>query len=86
MLKGLWTIETGLRSPKPDKFCGSSGAWDNWWYKFQTWAESCHKIFIKTVAQVKAQCGKEIVETKFEIDFDDGAELVLAQARQAPSL
>ena len=69
--------------PKPDKFNGASGTWDSWWYKFKTWVESCHKNAVKIVAQVEAQCDKEITEPNLEVDFDDGAELVSAQARQA---
>ena len=69
--------------PKPDKFNGASGTWDSWWYKFKTWVESCHKNAVKIVAQVEAQCDKEITELNLEVDFDDGAELVSAQARQA---
>ena len=69
--------------PKPDKFNGASGMWDSWWYKFKTWVESCHKNAVKIVAQVEAQCDKEITELNLEVDFDDGAELVSAQARQA---
>ena len=38
---------------------------------------------MKIVAQVEAQCDKEITESSLEVDFDDGAELVSAQARQA---
>ena len=45
--------------------------------------ESCHKNEVKIVAQVGAQCDKEITESGLEVDFDDGAELVSAQARQA---
>ena len=44
--------------PKPDKFTGASGTWDSKWYKFKTWAESCHKNAVKIVAQVEAQCDK----------------------------
>ena len=69
--------------PKPDKFNGASGMWDSWWYKFKTWVESCHKNAVKIVAQVEAQCDKEITELNLQVDFDDGAELVSAQARQA---
>ena len=69
--------------PKPDKFTGASGTWDSWWYKFKTWVESCHKNAVKIVAQVESQCDKEITESSLEVDFDDGAELVSAQARQA---
>ena len=69
--------------PKPDKFNGASGTWDSWWYKFKTWVESCHKNAVKIVAQVETQCDKEITESSLEVDFDDGAELVSAQARQA---
>ena len=69
--------------PKPDKFTGVSGTWDSWWYKFKTWVESCHKNAVKIVAQVEAQCDKEITEPSLEVDFGDGAELVSAQARQA---
>ena len=68
---------------KPDKFNGASGTWDSWWYKFKTWVESCHKNAVKIVAQVEAQCDKEINESNLEVDFDEGAELVSAQARQA---
>ena len=70
--------------PKPDKFTGASGTWDSWWYKFKTWVESCHKNAVKIVAQVESQCDKEITESGLEVDFDEGAELVSAQARQAP--
>ena len=38
---------------------------------------------MKIVAQDKAQCDKEIIESGLEVDFDDGAVLVSAQARQA---
>ena len=38
---------------------------------------------MKIVAQVEAQCDKEITESSLEVDFNDGAELVSAQARQA---
>ena len=69
--------------PKPDKFTGASGTWDSWWYKFKTWVESCHKNAVKIVAQVESQCDKEITESGLEVDFDEGAELVSAQARQA---
>ena len=69
--------------PKPDKFNGASGTWDSWWYKFKTWVESCHKNAVKIVAQVESQCDKEITESSLEVDFDEGAELVSAQARQA---
>ena len=69
--------------PKPDKFNGASGTWDSWWYKFKTWVESCHKNAVKIVAQVETQCDKENTESSLEVDFDDGAELVSAQARQA---
>ena len=69
--------------PKPDKFTGASGTWDSWWYKFKTWVESCHKNAVKIVAQVESQCDKEITESSLEVDFDEGAELVSAQARQA---
>ena len=69
--------------PKPDKFTGASGTWDSWWCKFKTWVESCHKNAVKIVAQVESQCDKEITESSLEVDFDDGAELVSAQARQA---
>ena len=69
--------------PKPDKFNGASGPWDSWWYKFKTWVESCHKNAVKIVAQDRAQCDKEITESGLEVDFDDGAEPVSAQARQA---
>ena len=69
--------------PKPDKFTGASGTWDSWWYKLKTWVESCHKNAVKVVAQVEAQCDKEITESSLEVDYDDGAELVSAQARQA---
>ena len=31
----------------------------------------------------KSRCDKEIIESSLEVDFDDGAELVSAQARQA---
>ena len=41
---------------------------------------------MKIVAQVEAQCGKEIIESGLEVDFDDGAELESAQARQAVKL
>lgn len=68
---------------KPDKFSGAFGTWDSWWYKFKTWVESCHKNAVKIVAQVEAQCDKEITEANLEIEFDEGAELVSAQARQA---
>ena len=34
------------------------------------------------MAQVEAQCDKEITESSLEVDFGDGAELVSAQARQ----
>ena len=56
---------------------------DSWWYKFKTWVERCHKNAVKIVAQVEAQCDKEITESSLEVDFHDGAELVSAQARQA---
>ena len=69
--------------PKPDKFTGASGTWDSWWYKFKTWVESCHKNAVKIVAQVESQCDKEITESGLEVDYDEGAELVSAQARQA---
>ena len=69
--------------PKPDKFTGASGTWHSWWYKFKTWVESCHKNAVKIVAQVESQCDKEITESGLEVDFDEGAELVSAQARQA---
>ena len=69
--------------PKPDKFTGASGTWDSWWYKFKTWVESCHKNAVKIVAQVESQCDKEMTESGLEVDFDEGAELVSAQARQA---
>ena len=69
--------------PKPDKFTGASGTWDSWWYKFKTWVESCHKNAVKIVAQVESQCDKEITESGLEVDFDEGAKLVSAQARQA---
>ena len=65
---------------KPDKFNGASGTWDGWWYKFKTWVESCHKNALKIVAQAEAQCDKEIIESSLEVDFDNGAELVSAQA------
>ena len=38
---------------------------------------------MKIVAQVESQCDKEITESGLEVDFDEGAELVSAQARQA---
>ena len=38
---------------------------------------------MKIVAQVESQCDKEITESSLEVDFDEGAELVSAQARQA---
>ena len=72
--------------PKPDKFTGASGTWDSWWYKFKTWVGSCHKNAVKIVAWVEAQCDREITESSLEVDFDDGAELVSAQARQLISL
>ena len=83
-----WSVEYKDRSelkgiPKPDKFTGASGTWDSWWYKFKTWVESCHKNAVKIVAQVESQCDKEITESGLEVDFDEGAELVSAQARQA---
>eukprot|EP00435_Cladocopium_sp_Y103_P016581 s2981_g4.t1 len=65
------------------KFTGASGTWDSWWYKFKTWVESCHKNAVKIVAHVEAQCDKEITEPSLEVDFDEGAELVSVQARQA---
>ena len=83
-MRGLSSTSSELKGiPKSDKFTGASGTGDTWWYKFKTWVESCHKNAVKVVAQVEAQCDKEITESSLEVDFDDGAELVSAHARQA---
>ena len=41
--------------------------------QIKTWVESCHKNVVKIVAQVEAQCDKEIAEPSLEVNFDDGA-------------
>ena len=38
---------------------------------------------MKIVSQVEAQCDKEITQLSLDVDFEDGAELVSAQVRQA---
>ena len=69
--------------PKPEKFSGSSGTWDSWYYKFKTWIESCHKNAIQIIQKLESTVDVAITERSLEDDYPDGAELVSAQARQA---
>ena len=69
--------------PKPEKFSGSSGTWDSWYYKFKTWIESCHKNAIQVIQKLESTVDVAIDEKSLGDDYPDGAELVSAQARQA---
>ena len=59
--------------PKPEKFSGSSGTWDSWYYKFKTWIESCHKNAIQVLQKLESTVDVAITERSLEDDYPDGA-------------
>ena len=82
-----WNIATSVEVRDRSELKGTPkldiGTWDSWCFKFKTWIETSHKNAGTCTQLIEEHQDTEINETSLEDDYPEGAELVLAQARQA---